>query len=170
MRQYASPRILRRVIRMVSWDGMLPALIWSSPLVLRLLLPDQPIAIEAAAIILPMAAFFLRFRVGKRHIATNACGTVMRGFQLVMLCIGIFLLVLIDAVMILAHIVPEGVAINTTDKLVFAGLYLSYLSAMALAMYPGMDPRPAARLSHLPGSYGESKAVAASHRRRYAGD
>ena len=54
------------------------------------------------------------------------------------LCVGLLPLLLIDALMVLANVMPKGPAPATwQDWIVPAVLYAIYLSAMAIAMYPG---------------------------------
>jgi len=51
---------------------------------------------------------------------------------------GALVLVLVDAVLILTNIMPKGAAFATVgDVVVWAILYLTYLGAMSIAMYPG---------------------------------
>jgi len=53
-------------------------------------------------------------------------------------CLGIFMLVFIDAIMVLSHVMPKEAAFATAaDLIVWAALYAIYLTLMALAMYPG---------------------------------
>jgi hypothetical protein len=126
------------LIRLIAWDGVLPVAILSAPFLVRWLIPDNRSAIELTAVVLPLVAFFVRYQVGRRHIASNDCGPVVRRVQVVVLCLGIFVLVLIDAVMVLCHVMPKGAAFTTTtDLIVWMVLYAIYLAAMALAMYPG---------------------------------
>jgi hypothetical protein len=68
----------------------------------------------------------------------------VRHFQLVALCIGILVLLMIDSLLILAHGMQKGALFATdTDLLVWAVLIAVYLTSMAVAMYPGRpDPSP----------------------------
>jgi len=100
--------------------------------------PHSRAAIELTAVALAVVAFLVRYRVGKRYISSNNCGTIVRLFQLAVFCIGILVLVVIDAVMVLTHVMPRGAAFATTgDLIVWAALYGTYVAAMAFAMYPG---------------------------------
>ena len=52
--------------------------------------------------------------------------------------IGLSVLAVIDAVIMLTPVMPKGAAFATTaDLIVWAALYSVYLTAMALALYPG---------------------------------
>lgn len=127
------------LLRLVAWDGLLPVVIWSSPFLIALLLPNKRGAIELTAIVLPIAALFLRFRAGRRYIAANHCGPILRSLQIGVFCLGILVLFAVDAVMILTHVMPKGAMFATTDDLVvWAVLYAIYFTAMAFAMYPGL--------------------------------
>jgi hypothetical protein len=126
------------ILRLVAWDGLLPCVVLLSPRLVEFLLPNRRGAIELTGVILPIAGFFFRVYVGRRHISSNHCSKGVRRFQLVGLGFGIFALFVIDAVVILAHVMPRGALFaHRSDVIVwciFAGVYLA---AMAAAMYPG---------------------------------
>jgi len=124
------------LLRIIGWDGMLPASVLAAPYVVESILPNTRWAIEVTAVVLPIVAFFMRLFVGHRHIHENKCSTVFRVVQFGVFFLGIFPLVLIDAALVLVHVMPKGV-FATDDYLVFAVLYGIYLSAMIVAMYPG---------------------------------
>jgi len=126
------------LFRLMAWDGLLPAAVWAVPWVIEWLIPHRRGAIEVTAVVLPIVAFFIRYQVGRRYIASNRCGALMRGLQVGVFCVGILLLVLIDAVIVLSHVMPKGAAFATAaDCIVWAVLYSIYLTSMAIAMYPG---------------------------------
>lgn len=132
---------MRWMLRVLAWDGVLPLLVWIAPQVVSLVLPGRRGAIELAGIGLPIMAFLLRFHAGYRMISTNHCGPRMRAAQVGALFLGIFVLVPIDAMMILSHELPPGTMFRTsTDTLVFLALFAFYLSAMTIAAYPGREP------------------------------
>jgi hypothetical protein len=133
------------MLRIVAWDGMLPAAIWFAPLLIQAVAPNRRGAVELAAVFLPIFAFFIRFRAGNRYISTNNCGPALRGLQFCVFFLAIFVLVLVDAVIMLTHVMPRA-AITVDDLKVFAALYGAYLATMAFAMYPGFG---AARKTHL---------------------
>ncbi|NQT13675.1 MAG: hypothetical protein HQ582_13060 [Planctomycetes bacterium] len=126
------------LFRLITWDGLLPATVWSAPFFIELAAPNNRGAIEIISVALPIVAFCIRYRVGRRHIASNGFGPIVRGFQLAVFCVGLVMLVFIDAVMILSHVMPKGAAFATlTDCIIWAAIYFSYLMPMAVAMYPG---------------------------------
>lgn len=124
--------------RVITWDGLLPACILLAPTVAELLLPHNRGLIEFMAVATPIVAFFARIRAGKHHIASNHCTRVVRAIQFCVFCLGLFPLVLIDAVVILSHVMPAGALFAAKeDRIVFVALVSIYLAAMLIAMYPG---------------------------------
>ena len=67
-------RLLRWVLLVLHWDGVLPLLVWSLPGVLRELFPGRRGVVEFSAVVFPIVVFGWRYRVGLRVIAGNACG------------------------------------------------------------------------------------------------
>jgi len=129
--------------RLIAWDGMLPAGIVIVPAGIEILLPNHRGAIEIAAVILPITAFFLRVRAGKHHIASNRCSVAVRRFQFCVFCFAVFPLVLIDCFLVLSHLMPKGALFQAdTDLVVWVILFAVYLTSMAVAMYPGRDTIP----------------------------
>ena len=142
-------KLRRWLIRLIAWDGVLPAVVWSVPFVIHALMPNCRGAVEICAVVLPIVAFFVRFVMGCRVIDSNHCGTLLRRIQVVVLCIGILPLLLIDVFMVLANVMPQGAVIATwEDLIVLAVLYTIYFSAMAIAMYPGSGEEVETYLSH----------------------
>lgn len=130
------------VLRILGWDAILPGVIWVLPLLIRVGAPQIPQMVEIVAVLLPIIAFFVRFRAGRWHISTNGCGRRFRFIQFVALCFGIFVLVIVDAVIILTHNMPKG-ALGPTDIKILAGVYSFNLACMILALYPGVCERNA---------------------------
>jgi hypothetical protein len=126
------------LLRVVAWDGLLPAFVALVPTMICALLPNNRGVIEIAAVVLPIAAFFIRVSVGTRHIASNTCGTIVRRLQCFVFIVGIIILALIDSVLILTHVMPKGTPFATSsDCIVWMVLVLVYLTSMTVAMYPG---------------------------------
>ena len=94
------------VLRLFAWDGALPAGVLLIPSLVGLALPNNRGAIEITAVVLPNVAFFVRFLVGKRHIESNNCPNAMKILQLCVLCLCILLLLLVDAFVVLLHVMP----------------------------------------------------------------
>jgi len=125
------------LIRLITWDGVLPVTVWLVPFLIRSVIPNNRAAIEYTALFLPIVAFVVRFQVGRRYISSNDCGAVLRCFQVTVFCFGIILLVLIDFFVMLSHVMPKEVASSMEALIVWAVSYGIYLAAMAFAMYPG---------------------------------
>lgn len=124
--------------RVLGWDGLLPVCIVLIPTAIKILIPNNRAAIEVTGVLLPIAAFFVRLVIGLRHIALNHCAITVRRFQYCVFCLGIFLLVCVDALLILSQDMPKGAMFVTrTDYVVFAILIFIYLTSMTFAMYPG---------------------------------
>jgi hypothetical protein len=126
------------LFRVLTWDGLLPAFVILAPMLIEVLIPNNRGAIEIAAVVLPITGFFIRISVGKRHIASNSCGVVVRRLQFGVFCLGILTLVLIDSVLILCHVMPKAAPFATkADCIVWIVLFSTYLTSMTIAMYPG---------------------------------
>jgi hypothetical protein len=129
-------------LRVLTWDGILAASILLLPGIIEFLFPRQRGAMELAAVFWPIVALFVRFFVAKRHINANACSRLMRRLQLAAVCVAIFVLLLIDSLVILAHEMPRGAMVATpTDIVIWAVLVVNYLAGMTFAMYPGKVDR-----------------------------
>lgn len=121
--------------RLVFWDSLLPAVVVLVPMLIQSLFPNRRGPIEIAGLLVPMVAFFIRLLAGKRHIAANHCSPRFRGLQVGSLVFGLFWLAVIDAFVVLSHIIPAGaMAFTTSEVIIVASLYLP---PMAFAMYPG---------------------------------
>jgi hypothetical protein len=125
-------------LRVIAWDAVLAACIAFLPLGVKLLFPDRRGVMEVTAVILPIVAFLLRFRAGKRHVASNHCSKAVRRFQLGVFCLGILPLALVDCVIILSDLMPKGALFaSEEDRTIWAILLSIYLGSMIIAMYPG---------------------------------
>lgn len=125
-------------LRVLAWDALLPVCVTFLPLAIKGLFPNQRGALELTAVILPIAAFFARFRAGRRHIRANLCASRVQRFQLVVFCLGILPLVLIDCAVILSELMPAG-AFAAADYMALGIAVSFYLTAMIIAMYPGRE-------------------------------
>jgi hypothetical protein len=123
------------LLRLITWDSLLPIVVFSIPALIHTLFPNNRGIIEITAVVLPIAACFIRMRAGRRHIAANNCSLRFRRFQTIALIFGLVWLAVIDAVIVLSRIVPQGaIAFRLIDYAIFAALYLP---PMTFAMYPG---------------------------------
>ncbi|MDB5388670.1 MAG: hypothetical protein JWM11_4316 [Planctomycetaceae bacterium] len=130
--------VLTWLMRLIAWDGLLPAFVWISPVIISTIFPNNRGLIEAAAMFIPIIAFFVRFRVGRHCISSNRCGSAVRVLQYIVFFMGILLLALIDAVMMLSHLNPQdGPFTHPSDRKIWVLLFIAYLTSMIIAMYPG---------------------------------
>ena len=126
------------LLKLVSFDGVRPVVVLLMPTVVDQLFPNRRGAMEFTAVTVPIFAFFIRFFVAKRHIFSNQCTGLVRGLQLIALCLAILVLLLIDSLMILAHgMAKRAMFATNTDLVVWAVLIALYFTCMAFAMFPG---------------------------------
>ena len=135
------------LLRVAGWDGLLPVGVGATPYLIEMLLPHRlGVAITVVvSVILPPAAFQLRIRFGKNHIASNGCSTTLRRLQYFALYIGLLPLALIDGMLIFCHTTPKGflgLFETPADWVAFAFCVGTYVTAMVVAMYPGSSTRP----------------------------
>ena len=123
------------------WDGLLPVGIVLLPALVQLVIPNRREPIEVIAVLVPMVAFFVRIVVGSRRIRSNHCARWFQILQFLGFGLGALILVLLDAVLILSHIMPAG-AFASADYAVFAIMFAIYYLLMLFAMYPGREPVP----------------------------
>jgi hypothetical protein len=130
--------------RVLTWDSLLLACVAILPVAVERILPNHRGAIEVTAIALPITAFFLRIRAGRRFIASNGCDGGVRRFQFVVFCLGIVPLILTDCVFILTRVMPRGAVFNEADWLFWVVSFGIYFTSMLIAMYPGRAKAPTA--------------------------
>jgi NADH:ubiquinone oxidoreductase subunit 6 (subunit J) len=135
------------LLRLATWDGLLPAAVWGASTVLLAVLPRKEEAVVLTVAILPAAALIVRFYVGRRMIDTNACTPGFRKVQLVCLCAGLLVLTLLDTLLMTLFTLELPQPANPTEELaavaiIVAMFYTPYLLFLAVAMYPGPAPRP----------------------------
>lgn len=136
----------RWLFQVIAWDGLLPAAVVLAPWGIQWVFPNRPGMIEIAGVTIPIVAFFVRVAAGRRHISSNHCGGILRCLQYIVFGLACLVLLLVDAFVILSHIVPQGVAANEEDLMILAWLLSLYLLAMTFALFPGRQPRDTAEL------------------------
>ena len=122
--------------RMVSRDALLPAIIAVTPVAIQLAFPKNDALSVAAAVILPVTAFFIRIYSGGRLIETNYCSDTMRSVQGVLLVLGLLPLLALDA---LVMAVPAA-GLLAEDWQALAVLFAISFALTAIALYPGAEP------------------------------
>jgi hypothetical protein len=140
------------VLRIITWDAVLRVCVAFLPLAVKLLFPNRRAAMEVTAVILPIVAFLLRFRAGRRQIGSNRSPRAIQRIQFGVFCLGILPLVLIDSFLILSHLMPPGALWqHPGDRMILVLLFSIYLASMVVAMYPGRERRCAAESDDFPG-------------------
>ncbi len=128
----------RWLLNILAWDGVVPLSVVVMPYGLKLVLPDNPWAFVVAAVVLPIGALLARFAIGTRQIASNHCGALCRGVQYVALVVGILVLLVIDAMLVLAHDLHKGALFESgQDRAWCVILIFTYLATMTVACFPG---------------------------------
>ena len=137
-RSGTTPSYRAWLLKLIAWDGGVPALVLVVPEFVEMLFPNRRGVVQMMAIALPIAAFLVRFFIARRQINSNQCSRLVRRVQMAALCIGIFILLMIDALLILARDLPKGALFaTTTDVVTFIVLIGMYLICMVIATYPG---------------------------------
>jgi hypothetical protein len=121
--------------RIVSRDALLPAIIAVTPIAIQWAFPKNDALSVAAAVILPVAAFFIRIHSGGRLIETNYCSDTVRSVQGVLLVLGLLPLLALDA---LVMAVPAA-ALLAEDWQALAILFAISFAVTAIALYPGIE-------------------------------
>ncbi len=122
--------------RLITYDGLLPLMVWLTPWLVALLFPERRGLIEILAITLPVVGCLIRFSLGRRLIAGNLCSVLIRRCQFAVLALGLVLLAIVDCVIVLLCVMPRNV-FAPADWLILLGLWSVYFLFMAGAMYPG---------------------------------
>jgi hypothetical protein len=112
------------------WDGILPFAIVAIPLLAKLVAPKLEIVHIILIVAVPIAAFFWRVAIGNRHFEE----VEHYKWQMVLFAVAIFFLVLVDAVFIIFHMFAQAAA--PADWLVLGAMYLIYLLAVGIALFP----------------------------------
>jgi hypothetical protein len=120
------------LFRVMTWDMILPIITLLTPVLVQRLFPKNGTVLAIATMLVPIAAFFVRFSVGRRHIAANNVSSKLRSMQFIVLCIGILALTIADSFVILSYV--------KHDQMTFLTLMATYFGAMIFAMYPGREP------------------------------
>ncbi|MEX0715677.1 MAG: hypothetical protein WD066_03785 [Planctomycetaceae bacterium] len=133
------PRVeyARWLLRLVCWDGLLPAIVLTAPMIGRRLLADTPLLIDIFGIGLPVAAFCIRIAVGFSYISRNRFGPAMRSAQRAALGLAALLLVMVDCIAVLTQFVPAARPFGLLHLIVLTCVGATYLALMAFALYPG---------------------------------
>ncbi len=132
----------RWFLTVIVWDGILPAFVVLVPSLFVALAPNgRSAAIEYSVMTIPFIAFFIRIAIGVRHITLNSCSEAVSAFQFFVFLIGIVVLLSLDGELIIAiHAGVQAVVTNSDDTIWLVAMFLVYLAAMVVAMFPGQEP------------------------------
>ena len=139
----------RWLLRVLTWDTLLPVGISILPRAINLVLPNQPRVIDFASVIAPIVAFFLRLREGTANFLEPVfgVGTGLAGFR--------FLLRdfsfgsgrrFADFMACTAKRRAKHTARRLDDTHRTSRRF--YLTGMVIAMYPGRSPATTRSWSH----------------------
>jgi len=129
-----------RFLRTIGWDGVLPPLVASAPLVVKLFFPNANVAKVLVITLVPVGAAITRAHFGVRQIA-RVCGGEVPFIRQMGMAGAIVLLLLFEA----------GVGVLTFSEDLPAeawwfpiGFYTAYLVVIALVLWRDSDepPRP----------------------------
>jgi hypothetical protein len=124
------------LLRILTWDGVLPVCILAVPSLVEWLLPNSNV-VGLIYVVIAIAAFFARIAVGARHIRCNNCPRVFQHIQFGVFLLAILLLLVLDTAMMAVPIRT----LRNEDFRELATLLSVYFVLMVLAMYPG-PPKP----------------------------
>lgn len=119
------------IMSLACWDGLLPLAVVASPAVVASIFPGRQGALELTFILVPITAFLLRAWNGRRRFLRGD----MFIWQAVVFAIAISLLVLLDAMLIMFHIVNVG-RVPVEAYYAWACLFFVYLTLMGVALFP----------------------------------
>jgi hypothetical protein len=112
------------------WDGILPFGVVAVPMIVTKLLPQFPVLAIVANVLVPIVAFFIRASIGGRRFHSSK----YFGWQLMLFCIAILLLLLIDTMLILFQC--GDARVMDSDWYILGCFYIVYLGTMAIAFFP----------------------------------
>ena len=140
--------------QIVSWDGILPFILWSTPILICTFVEDngkddtRSAWLVLSAIFFSGIAFVVRFCCGVRYLGKNHCES-WRGAQFLCLSGGIGFLWLSDMLLIGCYDVWLHEFKTVTDILLALTLWYSiYLPLMIVATYPGREPIPSTQIGN----------------------
>ena len=133
------------LLRVLTCDGLVPVAVFASSYALAHIIRGQGDGYVIVSVGIPLSAFIVRYLMGQHSIQGNYCSALTRGFQKVILVIGLIVVALMDCLLIcLAMLQPANLQKGGGNKLFilacgFAIAYAAYLGCMTFAMYPGRE-------------------------------
>ena len=120
--------------RVLGWDGLLPLCVVLVPAIVGAVFPNKEDAICFLAVALPIIALVIRGDIGRRNIASNRVGPVLRVSQYCVFIAAIIALVFIDFMVVLIHLGPP---VRVEGFYVLGAGYGLYLVAILSRCFPG---------------------------------
>lgn len=136
--------------RVVTWDGVVPLVMFGLPHVMRAALPNLDHARATEFFILPPSiALLVRLVVGYFYTTTNNCPTWLKSAQQLSLVVGIVMLALSDFFMA-ASVVNVGNPDENSGHLFWMSLFVLAMAfpLMIFVLYPGREPIPSTQLGN----------------------
>jgi len=132
---------IRWLVRAVGWDGVLPSIVWATPLLISAIAPGNRRLAEIALLVLPVIAVLVRYYAGRNAINRQQVGKGLRRCQQGALLAAIGLLLLLDAWWYLTFLLPADPTTWPFSRSTAIRLYLVYFLLALFAMYPGTPER-----------------------------
>lgn len=129
------------IVRLLAWDGILPAVVCLCPYVLRMVLPDDEVVFATVFVLLPLIPFIIRIHIGTAAIDSNHCGLAVQCVQYGTFALAMIVLLLMEGMSILdAHFgarKPRRPDFSIESLMIWGGLFIVYFLLMFVSMYPG---------------------------------
>ena len=129
--------IVRWILLLLTWDGVLPVLMALTPWVTRLIWPGDLMARDFAVVLIIILGLFVRVIVGLSHIRGNYCSAFTKRWQKRVLYLMAFFLVFMDMML---SIIDFGPRMAKGDIIFLLVWVVVYLSCMAFVLFSGRKP------------------------------
>ena len=124
-------------IHLLTWDGVVPVVMWSLPFLVRRFGPPNNDRFFVFAVVGGLIfGVLLRYAFGMRHIRTNYFSSRVKSLQRIGLLAMIALLVWFECLLcVMPPIPPAG--LKAPEMMFFTAMFSGYLLFMACVLYPG---------------------------------
>lgn len=135
------------LISALAWDGLLPVLIGIIPIVVSVLIPNDPVVGIFTCILLPMFAAFFRASIAQWQLQRLCFGETPIGRQ-ILLALAIVSLMISEAILSMLVMAPKNEKVPMGIWWTLGGSYALYLASILIALSP-MPLAPATEGFHL---------------------
>lgn len=128
------------IVRLITWDGIMPAVVCLSPRIVEFFFPNDEVTFATAFVLIVTFIFAIRFIIGRLTIEENHCDEAMKRLQTITFTMGMFVLMVIDTCVILSkHFKkkPGVPSFSVEGFIIWSCVCFMYLLLMAVSMYPG---------------------------------